>query len=132
MAKTRGPSPGAARYPGHEVTIAEADSRYVVRIGDTALAGSDEALIVRESGYDPVVYFPVPDVRMDRLAATDSASTCPFKGEATYFALADGPDGQDVAWTYPVVYDEVADLTGRIAFYADRVEVLKASIETTT
>jgi len=123
MTETRGPSPGARRYPEHGVSIRPADSRYVAMRQEQELASSVQALIVEESGYPPVVYFPSADVRLDLLIATRSATTCPFKGEAAYFEHADSADGTDIAWTYPVVYDEVAALAGHIAFYAGQVDV---------
>jgi len=123
MHETRGPSPGAARYPDHQLRIAPLTNRVTAESGATVLATSTAALLVSESGHPPVVYFPHQDVRLENLFATDSKSTCPFKGEAGYFALADDPQGQDVAWTYPAVYDEVAELAGYIAFYEERVQV---------
>ena len=123
MSNTRGPSPGAARHPDHRVQISSAANSCSAQNGATVLARSDAALIVDESGYPPVVYFPSQDVRLEHLVATESKTTCPFKGEAHYFALAEFPHEQDVAWTYPLVYDEVAELAGYIAFYEDRVQV---------
>ena len=123
MSNTRGPSPGAARHPDHRVQISLAAKPCTAQSGARVLAESDAALIVNESGYPPVVYFPPQDVRLEHLVATESKSTCPFKGEAHYFALAELPHEQDVAWTYRLVYDEVAELAGYIAFYEDRVQV---------
>ena len=32
-------------------------------------------------------------------------------------------DGEDVAWYYPAVYDEVAPIAGYVAFYPRRTEI---------
>ena len=39
---------------------------------------------VREFGRLPVFYFPLEDVRMDVMEATDRRSHSPLKGEASY------------------------------------------------
>ena len=85
------------------------------------LAESGRALILEETGYGAVVYFPLDDVRAEALISSDSATVCPFKGRAEYFRLAADPDGPDVAWTYPSTYDEVIQIEGFVAFYADRI-----------
>jgi len=59
------------------------------------------ALALDETGYDRALYFPPEDVDTHKLAASDTRTTCPFKGEARYYAV----DGEDVAWTYRAVYD---------------------------
>lgn len=91
--------------------------------GDNILAESDKVRILEETGYGAVVYFPLDDVRSERLTSSDSATACPFKGRARYFRLAADPEGPDVAWTYPSTYDEVIDIKGFVAFYADRISV---------
>ena len=60
-------------------------------------------------------------VLLDRLEAADIHTSCPFKGEASYFSLASEPRGDVVAWIYPNTYDEAAEIRGFVAFYADRV-----------
>ncbi len=100
-----------------------ADSRWQVHSGDELLADSTATLIVDESGYAPAVYFPRADVRVEQLAGSDSKTTCPFKGEAAYWRLASTGDSRDIAWSYPDTYDEVTDIAGFIAFYADRVTI---------
>lgn len=119
-AATLGPSPGNARDPEHAVIIRPAGGRWSVSHDGTVLAQSSEALLLEESGYGPVVYFPPTDVVYEQLVASDTRTRCPFKGEARYYAV--GPDGAvDVAWCYPQVYDEVAPIAAHVAFYADRV-----------
>lgn len=124
MKTTLGPSPGSVKYPKHRVRIREADGHYTVDVNGKRVADSRNALLLDETGYDGVVYFPPQDVDQTQLLPSDSRTTCPFKGEAKYFAAM--VDGQvtDVAWSYPAVYDQVASIEGFIAFYADRVALL--------
>jgi len=79
------------------------------------------ALALDETGYDRALYFPPEDVDTHKLAASDTRTTCPFKGEARYYAV----DGEDVAWTYRAVYDEVAPIAGYVAFYPGRADIEK-------
>lgn len=115
-----GKAPGFDRSPDHTITIRPAGSRCQVHDGDALIADSRYALILEESGYAPVVYFPREDVRLERLESSERRTTCPFKGEASYLAV---PDGDPIAWSYPETYDEVAAIAGHIAFYPDRVRV---------
>ena len=117
----RGPAPGFKNHPDHLIEIAPASARWQARIGDEVLADSAGALILQEANYPPVVYFPREDVSLTRLVETDSKTTCPFKGQAAYFAVSGARD--DIAWTYPDTYDEVAEIEGFVAFYANKVNV---------
>ena len=123
MSKRLGPSPAKRSAPNHTVVVSKNRGRCTVSIGGTRIADSRNTLAVDETGYDRVTYFPPEDVRTDLLSASDSRSTCPFKGEASYFAAESGAGMQDVAWFYHAVYDEVAELAGHIAFYSDRVDL---------
>ena len=127
MTQSRGPAPGFRSHPKHQIDIRRAGGRWQARLGDTVLASSDRALLLDESRHARVVYFPRDDVAEDRLVATDSKTTCPFKGEASYFRRADDEGGEDIAWTYPETFDEVADIAGFVAFYANRVTVSDSS-----
>lgn len=126
---TKGPAPGFINHPEHHVQIAPSDQHWIVRDGDTVLAQSRRALVVEETGYERVIYFPPGDVSMQRLIQTDDRSTCPFKGEARYFVHAVTENTQAIAWTYPSVYDEMASIQGYIAFYEDRINMYSNKIK---
>lgn len=123
MTQPRGPAPGLKRYPDYRIEIRPAGGRWQATLGDTVLASSERALLLDESRHPRVVYFPREDVVEGHLVATDSKTTCPFKGEASYFRSADGEGGDDIAWTYPETFDEVADIAGFVAFYSNQVSV---------
>ncbi len=60
------------------------------------LAESDEVIEIENS-----LYFPRETVRMDLLHVSDTATRCPWKGQATYYSLADGEARlEDAAWSY--------------------------------
>ena len=127
MSRKLGKAPGFSEHPGHTIRIARSDARWQVRHAGDVLAESSEVLLLEESGYAPVAYFPRESIAADRLRAVDVKTACPFKGEADYFALAGDAASELVAWTYPATYDEVTAITGFVAFYADRVDVARAA-----
>ena len=118
-----GPSPAAKDNPQHTISIAPSDEVWVARLGDEEIARSDSALLLSESGYAPVVYFPPGDVRTELLVPSDSSTRCPFKGTAAYWATSVGSRATDVAWYYPKVFDEVTKIEGYIAFYTEHVTI---------
>ena len=79
---TLGPSPGAERAPDHRVEISQAPGRWKVAVDGVRVADSTGVLALDETGYDRALYFPPEDVAVDKLAASDTRTTCPFKGEA--------------------------------------------------
>ena len=117
------PAPGFINHPEHRVRIAPSNQHWIVRDGETILADSCKTLLLEESGYEPVIYFPPTDVAMQQLVQTDDQSTCPFKGEANYFVHIAGEQQRPIAWTYRLVYSNVAFIQGYIAFYKDRVSL---------
>lgn len=126
MSATLGAAPGFRRHPQHQIEIRAAATRWQASHGNDLLADSSDALLLHESQYAPVVYFPRADVKLGLLVATDSKTTCPFKGEANYYRIATTVSGDDIAWSYAVTYNEVSPIAGHVAFYADRVLVTEA------
>ena len=126
MSKTLGPSPGALKYPDHTVEIAADKASWTATVNGTRVAESSNALLVDETGYERVVYFPSRDVNTELFDASESRTTCPFKGEAHYLASNVDGKSQDVGWFYPSVYNEVEAIAGYVAFYTDRVTVARA------
>jgi uncharacterized protein (DUF427 family) len=64
---------------------------------------------------------------MNRLTRTSHQTHCPFKGQASYFSLMNGPE--NVVWSYEQPYDEMTAIKERLAFYPDKVDSISASDE---
>jgi uncharacterized protein (DUF427 family) len=63
-------------------------------------------------------------VRTDLLQRTDLATTCPFKGEASYWsALAGGQLHDNVVWSYESPIPGAEGIAGLMCFYPERVEL---------
>lgn len=79
----------------------------------TVIADSDDTVVVEGNHY-----FPRASVREDVLCPTDTHSTCPWKGEASYYSLeVDGAVNTDAAWYYPSPKPAAEEITDRVAFW---------------
>ncbi|MEL6680278.1 MAG: DUF427 domain-containing protein [Pseudomonadota bacterium] len=106
------------------ITIHDADGTWVVRARGAVIAESNAALELVEGDYPPVIYFPREDVAMPFLDPSETTSTCPHKGKATYFSLvAKSGVIQDAAWSYESPHDGVSRIAGHIAFYPSKATV---------
>jgi uncharacterized protein (DUF427 family) len=64
------------------------------------------------------VYFPRGTVRADFLQPSNTHTTCPWKGEASYFdVVVDGKLNRDAAWHYPEPKPEARKIAGHVAFW---------------
>jgi uncharacterized protein (DUF427 family) len=108
----------------HKITISPERRRVQVAWRGRVIADSVRALSLAEHTYPPVVYVPREDVDMTALARTPSHTTCPYKGEASYYSLrADGETEKDAVWTYETPLPGVAEIKDHLAFYPNKVEI---------
>jgi uncharacterized protein (DUF427 family) len=63
-------------------------------------------------------YFPPESVREEFLEPTDTTSTCPWKGKASYYTLrVNGDENPDAAWYYPSPKNAAAEIKDHVAFW---------------
>jgi uncharacterized protein (DUF427 family) len=108
---------------GHLIGILANQHRVRVIHQGVTVADSLAALTVSETGCADVFYFPRGDVNMARLERSTHTSSCPFKGDASYFHLLT-EDGvvENAVWTYETPLEGVRQIEGYLAFYASRVD----------
>ena len=112
--------------PDHPITIERTSKRVVVKSGGQVIADTSAALTLREASYPAVQYIPRADVDMSKLARTQHATYCPYKGDCSYFSIPGGDEkGTNAVWTYEQPYDAVAQIRGHVAFYPDRVDSIE-------
>ncbi len=111
------------RDPFHRVDIL-ASSRHVrIELGGELLAESSRPFLVFETGLPTRYYMPPEDV-VAELRPTDKRTYCAYKGEATYRALTIGDEERDdIVWGYEQPLRQAAELTGRVAFFDEKVDV---------
>jgi len=124
------PAPGFRKYPDHRIAIQPAGLRVQVKLRGEVIADSRDAVQMVEamegSTVAPTVYYlPRKDVKMARLVRTGHHTYCPFKGQAAYFSLTEGP--QNAVWSYEQPYDEMAGIKELVAFYPDKVDAIEVS-----
>ena len=113
------------------LSISRADKRWRAVFAGHLIADSDDALVVREAGHDPVVYFPRGDVSMEYMSRTDKRTHCPLKGDAGYYTLLmDGHWAENGVWTYEQPPEGAGAIAGHLAFDPKLIEVYEIDDET--
>jgi uncharacterized protein (DUF427 family) len=109
---------------GHTITINPADRHIEVSLAGQKLASSDRALRLDETGLPARYYIPREDVRTELLRPTASKTTCPFKGQASYWSAQVGDEiYKDLVWSYETPIPGAEQIAGFMSFYPDRVEL---------
>ena len=77
------------------------------------LAESDTTVTVEGNHY-----FPASSLNDEYFVASDTHSTCPWKGTASYRSIVvDGETNADAAWYYPEPKDAAAEIKDHVAFW---------------
>ena len=77
------------------------------------LAESDRTVVVEGNHY-----FPPDSVRREHLKPSDTHTTCPWKGVASYYTVeVDGARNPDAAWYYPEPRSAASEIAGHVAFW---------------
>lgn len=110
--------------PDHPITITPNPRRIRVTAGDVVIADTTKALTLKEGRYPAVQYVPREDTNMALLERTDRVTHCPYKGDASYFSIkADGKTLDNAIWTYETPFPAMTEISGRLAFYPDKVKI---------
>ncbi len=63
-------------------------------------------------------YFPKSSINKEYFKASDTHSTCHWKGVASYYTLeVDGEENKDAAWYYPEAKDLAKNIENYVAFW---------------
>jgi uncharacterized protein (DUF427 family) len=109
---------------GHQITITPSRHHIEVSLGGEKLAESDRAVLLEETGLPTRYYLPRPDVRTELLRPTDHQTTCPFKGEASYWSAEVGGEvHENLVWSYETPIPQAEGIAGLMCFYSERVEL---------
>lgn len=114
------------RDPYHRVDIVHSSRHVVVTSDGVVLADSTRPYLLFETALPVRYYLPPGDVRTDLLRESSTSSFCAYKGRASYLSAESMPD---VAWRYLEPLREAAEVTGRIAFFNERVDVTVDGIQ---
>lgn len=77
------------------------------------IAESNQTIIIEGNHY-----FPPDSIKMEFFKPSDTHTTCPWKGVASYYSLeVNGETNKDAAWYYPDTKPMASGIKGYIAFW---------------
>jgi len=77
------------------------------------IAESEDTVVIENNHY-----FPADSINKEFFVESNTHSTCPWKGQASYYTLkVDGMENTDAAWYYPEVSELARTIKGRVAFW---------------
>ena len=80
---------------------------------NTILAESDQTKVV-ESNH----YFPPESIKREYFKKSESHTTCPWKGKASYYHIeVKGETNKDAAWYYPDPKEAASEIKDHVAFW---------------
>jgi len=110
-------------YAGQSITVETCKKRIRILYDGETIADSRRTLVLNETAYKPVYYFPREDVRVDLLQPSEHRSHCPFKGDAVYWTLKSGEHiAENAVWSYETPYQEVSEIKNYIAFDFEQID----------
>ena len=109
------------RDPFHRIDVVHSSRHVRVERDGEVLAESSAPYLLFEPPLPVRYYLPPEDVAPGLLRPSDKVTYCAYKGRASYWSLQ---DEDDVAWTYREPLREAAEVTGRVAFFNERVDLV--------
>ena len=77
------------------------------------IAESNDTVVVENNHY-----FPADSIKKEYFKESNTHTTCPWKGLASYYTLeVDGQENVDAAWYYPKASELARQIEGRVAFW---------------
>ena len=77
------------------------------------IAESNKTIVIENNHY-----FPPNSIKKEYFENSSNHSTCPWKGEASYYSLVvEGKTNKDAAWYYPQPKSEAKEIQDHVAFW---------------
>jgi uncharacterized protein (DUF427 family) len=113
------------RNPYSRVDALRSTRHVRVELDGAVLAQSSSTVMVFETGLPTRYYFNRTEVDFHHLIATDTITSCPYKGMTSgYWSVRVGDATyDDLAWAYDFPTRELLPITGLIAFYNEKVDI---------
>jgi len=111
------------RDPYHRIDIRRSSRHVRVELDGEVLAESSRATLLFETNLPLRSYLPRADVRAE-LRPSPRRTYCAYKGEASYWSVDAGGRRVDLAWTYADPLPEAREISGLVAFFDERVDVV--------
>jgi uncharacterized protein (DUF427 family) len=114
------------RNPYTRVDALRSSRTVRVELDGAVLAESTATVMVFETGLPTRYYFDRSAVHWQYLEATETVTSCPYKGQTTGYwsvRVGNGPVHSDLAWTYNFPTAALLPIAGLVAFYDEKVDV---------
>jgi uncharacterized protein (DUF427 family) len=83
-------------------------------IWNNAVIADSPTTVVLEGNH----YFPESSLNRDFVTFSNHRTSCPWKGQASYYSLlVNGELNADAAWYYPEPKRDAEEIKGHVAFY---------------
>lgn len=80
---------------------------------NSVLAESNDTVVVEGNHY-----FPAESIQREHFRDSPTHTTCPWKGEASYYdVVVNGEVNKDAAWYYPNPKEAAKNIEGHVAFW---------------
>jgi uncharacterized protein (DUF427 family) len=80
---------------------------------EQVLAESDQTVVIEGNHY-----FPHESINPTFFKPSETHTTCPWKGRASYYSIeVDGQVNVDAAWYYPEVSEKASSIKNHVAFW---------------
>jgi uncharacterized protein (DUF427 family) len=113
-----------ARNPYTRIDAIRSTRHVRVEVDGQTVADSRAPVLLFETGLPTRYYLPKEDVQMDRLKPTETHTSCPYKGTASYWSLVvDGKAYPDFVWSYPDPIPEAGKVKGMFCFYNEKSDI---------
>jgi len=77
------------------------------------LAESDRTEVVEGNHY-----FPIDSIKKEYFKESNTHTSCPWKGQASYYSVeVNGQVNKDAAWYYPSAKEKAKNIEGYVAFW---------------
>ncbi|MFT4471317.1 DUF427 domain-containing protein [Arthrobacter sulfonylureivorans] len=114
-----------ARDPYKRVDTLRSSRRVQIYLEGQKVADSIRPLLLFETHLPVRYYLPAADVRTDLLEASDTVTSCPYKGMARYWSIRLGENViRDVLWSYPDPIPENPKIRDLFCFFNERVDLV--------
>ncbi len=109
---------------GHTITTQPSNVHVEIAIDGTTVGVTDRPVLLEETGLPTRYYLPREDVRMDLLHPTDTKTTCPFKGQASYWSVViEDRTYTNAVWGYADPIPQAEGIAGLVCFTDEQAKV---------
>ena len=117
---------GHPRNPYVRVDALRSHRHVKVELDGVVLADTTSPVLLFETGLPTRYYVDRTDVVFEHLISTDTETLCPYKGTTSgYWSVRVGDTvHDDLAWTYDYPLPPVSPITGLVAFYNEKLDIV--------